>query len=622
MKRQISLFAAFLLIAISGCKKEKHEPDTGTTTTPPGFTIDKTEGQPGSLVSIKCDCVIDTAQIKTTIADSTIKVWKVDDHTVAFVLPESVPTGSQAVDIAMGDQHISSAFTVLPTSSESPDIILKEFTDAADAALSEINYYKANDTGAYNIHSEDIEALNQMIEEWKKQVDAMSAKDRQALAMIISANGLSTSIKGFDFLGTKFEAANRLSLSENSDEIFREGKRFVRRSIELAALIGLASLTAVSPEPFSKIVTLSSAIGIGVKFMEARDSAIRIVDLMCLPENFDLQKNGSSLRTSLSPTYSFYNKRNTTMPVGMNFATLSSSDLNSPSSFIKQLATTVKAMEDKYKNLASLVNSFTGWFSWSKKPTLAPWNETLKSTPVSEYGDINGKYLSIKNVSNSNIKLTLSVSGEEPVIYCQSSLTQETNFTFDLVYSNPNIGTSLTQKVNGTFKLTPKIIHETVELTYSQSSPNGYLFTVPLMIEGSKGTDLAVALSSLTHTNASFNDINLLCNGSTVSSIKTNSTSTILKPFSAGATISKSSLNWESCGNANVIGSYTVNTGTVRKSGELGTTFYLAFRFSYSGQVYYGWLRMSTASNAANFTIHEYAYNTEPDKDINTGQTE
>lgn len=419
MKKLTTLFATtflVMLVGIQGCKKD----NDGTSK--PNLILTKSALAPLEIAVIQADNNFSSAQTFNAKLDGeNVTVFLMDSNRLGFITPMKAASNyslNLETDVFSTNKI---DFSIAPyTPITNPDQQITQFVTNIDSRQTELNNLQTQHGWTIDPqHLTEIEAMQTALQQ---AIATATPQEKEQLAYFIQSNNLlNHQFQTADFIDSFYAKA----AVDPGDELYKIGKQFAGTmiiSFTTAAVLG--NLLTIPELSFTKLAALAAGVTLAVELVYAKSLIDRLANIIGAANDFDF----NSLATfTPSLGVKFIDK--------IKFRNLLSSDI-SAGGYIKTIVEKAELFEKYWNNLRQGFTKIRSWFS-SVPEGLSGAASKLKSTTTFKTFYAKQEYISVENVSNSAIDLKIIVSGGEAEFKVTSSLTQATQFTFDVVYRHP-----------------------------------------------------------------------------------------------------------------------------------------------------------------------------------------
>jgi hypothetical protein len=426
-----------IMITYTGCKKNTEEVINNDSFALSNSTLKQFEF--GSLI-LK-GITLKEKSYKAYIGEGTIQL-SLDVDKLCFIVPK-IPPGAYKLKAAIDNNNIS--FPINIVASE----IIQEPASYFDSYYQDLNLsilqFQSMASGLAILDqtnlSKDIQLLNDIKNTSNSRFQNATKEEQVSAAQLIASNRewinqLNTSL---DTLQSSLKQLSSLSSPKGAvqdyemlvNQSMKDFRNAVIMTISKIPNLIAAAILLNTTTPFVGAVAAGILIGNFiynlVELITAENHllslAYPVITGIALPQN----------KTQLT----FSNKVQTKLSVNGTYRTISSQDANSSSSIIVSVV-------DAMGSLKKGFNTLLGWLPYSL--STVPIDITQQTNTKTSVHLAHAKYMSIKNISNSKVTGSFqNVNGESFVTFSTTETTSQ-NFTFDLVYENPDVS-SLTKNL-------------------------------------------------------------------------------------------------------------------------------------------------------------------------------
>lgn len=435
MQKLTTLFSIAMLslmLVVQGCKKDKND-DGGK----PSLTLTKATYQPGEFAILQSNKGYGfTESFAGTIDGKSTAVFVLDSNRLAFIVPVK-PAGNYVLNLqkdAFENNEISFAIgSYTPVANPTQEIA--NFGTNATSRVSELEALK-NQHG-YNISQQNIDEINQLIAAYQTAISSLSNEEKEELAYFVKSNGLlSAPIQPITFMDSFYTAK---AAFDPGDEMNIVGKDFVKSMIINISVAGaLGGLLSVPDLSITKVVALGAAVTLAINLAHTSSILDRMTNLIGTAGEFDINS-----------VKKFRPNINTSFIDRIRFRNLMDSDFNTQN-FLGNIVDKARVFERYWNNLQSGLQKIASWFSGAPNK-LSGTAKKLRDNPVFKTFFAKQEYITINNITNNNINVTVVNTGGEMQLKATSNLTQKTNFKFDVTYTHPDLGHKITKTVDAEF---------------------------------------------------------------------------------------------------------------------------------------------------------------------------
>jgi hypothetical protein len=425
----VLMASAFGLVFLSGCEKEpKNNNNNNETTTPTQVELTKSDLVPYELLAFKMNNTWSSAPDSIKVGMMNVAVRSSDSFLVGFC-PNLLP-GEYPISIENG--KFTSKVTIKEPTIVDPTVVYDSL----------MLYMETKSTSSI---AGSVDILKSSIEtEWQK----LSPLQKVEVAQIIYANKWHiNTFPQFDenaYLDSVRRRSGDYSVDELLGEVFRNHSD---RVAKLAASIILTAVGYYSTPATGPLGALVCGVGI-YKLLDNWDKfkketehlstwTIQLDKIFSLDSRSSLVLNNEkSTPIKLTGMYSVYSQLD---------------ESKADAGWLFKLMDKAQKSIDLLNEGIKLVNKK----SFISVPLISVTaKKLLSSTESSNMLPMAFDNVSITGVSNPNIKLTLERDGKHQIkIKASSTLTEETNFTFDVKYQSKHVSAATaTKTISAVFK--------------------------------------------------------------------------------------------------------------------------------------------------------------------------
>jgi uncharacterized protein (TIGR02145 family) len=430
-------------IIYTGCKKEDKEVVNNKS-----FALSKSELKQFEIAFLfVIDITLKEKSYKGYINGESIQLSLIDKQ-LAFIVPKIAP-GTYDLKSSIDNNNISFKISII--ASETIQDPVSYFNSYNQELKQRINKLDNSDTSLTLIDQgkldKDIQIINNYLNESNTKFQNASITERTAAAQLIATNKAWTQELNLS-LDSLQNSLDRLILvtktkgpAEDFELLITQAMRDFRNSVILTIsripnLIAVAFLLTTTT-PF--VGALAAGVLVG-DFLSNLVSLMNVQGhLLCIAfsvvDDIILGQGKAQL--------TFLNKTQTKININGNYRTIGSQDVNTNSTFLKSIIDAMISLADGW-------NTLTKWL---------PASLNLKPIDIAQHTNtktirhlIHAKYLAIKNISNSKVSGSIqNVNGECYGTFSTNETTSQ-DFTFDLVYENPDVST-FTKNISATLTI-------------------------------------------------------------------------------------------------------------------------------------------------------------------------
>ncbi|WP_207426671.1 hypothetical protein [Pedobacter sp. SYSU D00535] len=444
MKYNFTYLLGFVILLmffpILSCKKDKKNAEIELVTLSTG------DGSfaPFELVQLDLpDITTENAETNTEINGKSVKVSILNNQAI-FVVPDLAP-GSYTLKFTAAERTFTAALKVIAAPSiAQPAQYAERVEESIDSSILSLQQYANHaelSTEAKSAARADAQLYSQLLSTYKQQYEQLTAEQKQEFARVIAANldwiteirsSLSaTNTKDYLRLSRQpstlstvadFEQAQRDAISN----WLRSTRVLLRNITKLAALLYAMPVTGAIPI----VGTLATGIAVGYMFTEVMSSLSQNMTLMgVVVETAFLPYQNLSLGDFTSDVYN--NAQEKVYTAKASFRKLMTGDESGA-----EAGETLQQFLTNYTNFKTSIGSLIQKLPNRFKPSV--WIADFKTGVQAVTRNVNSKYISISNISNSAVQLTATKLTDGSVkLVARTSATTDQDFSYDVTYSNP-----------------------------------------------------------------------------------------------------------------------------------------------------------------------------------------
>lgn len=415
---------------------------------------------PGDIVIAKAatkPAITSSSSIK--VGELNVQVFAGDSNQVLFIMPV-VASGKVTVDYSGIGINKQLEFTVgAYTPITNPVAVANTFTTELDAVATKLEEYVSDPV--IKLNPAYIEVLNEHNKAVKENFSKLTAEEQLKMAYMLRSVMLDN--KDFALDAPNPGHFRTSSADDVSDEMYKLGLSFVKSMIVGTATLGLGSQLATLPSPllYDKVAAGAlSAVSISF-FVKAHTEAQRIGGMKGIAENilasFSDNREGaiSTESTDAAGEIEFNKGKVKTVTLSGDFRTLNQTDYSSSVGFINNTLKYISKLQDSYNSLVSIVNKIKSWF-FGIGPELPLYANPVKAQSAKKELPLPASdKIGIKSISDTSIqlKMTPKTAGKFDIVATSTSTSlQDKPFSFDIVYTDKNLGVVQTKKITATYK--------------------------------------------------------------------------------------------------------------------------------------------------------------------------
>lgn len=483
MKFSITVFL-FLLIIIFSCKKsEKNGPPVETKIT---YTVDSASTLPGLFLTLKANSAITRDTCTVQLGDKSVFLVKTDSFHYSFLVPVFTP-GTYILDL----KNINA--------SSNPNVIIRNYTPIVkpDEVISGVinNYNNLADSLAkYSLDSavtsSDATFMHQLMDQLTQNIQTSNDEDKLSLAYQLQNMNLDSSFAKNANLDTTYLISAFTGGAEDDpgSEVLYKVIDAEKAKIKAVLSVGGVIVTGAAVLKSGNVYAAGSfliAFGIYVySINSARKAAAEAVDITGIAEDDVSEVNGNG--TSVNPiVISAGNLFTETLIT--TFRTLRISDeVDELIEDIKEFIKGTNELQEKDNSILTIFirikNLFGNFFNKITIPYTAYISPVLE-TAKEKLARIKNQFVSVTNVSDPDITITATDDGTNGLKLTfdnpAKNITTETNFTFQLTYSQDAINNkvAITEQAKFIIGALPSVTTTILNSITSTSASSGGIIT-------------------------------------------------------------------------------------------------------------------------------------------------
>lgn len=434
--QSISLLILIVLFSIT-CKKE--ETKNVEVTPAASYTLSNNQLLPMQLVTVKSSENISQEKLSGSINNQPLELFKSSDKEWSFICPV-LASGTYTLSV---NGLFSINFTVktyVPIQNPETTILLLK---------TEVSELQANIGNSTLVNKQD---LANNLSYLKNGLDEITAKltneEKIQLAYFINANGLDNAnfSEGLTtYLPDSFLGKGSIFDPNDATDMFI--LKFTSARINGIISVSTAVAFFLAPEPtfISKVLAVAASI-----------SAIANIAVLHKLIDEDLSKllsKAVDLDAFQKKATEFNFTNGQKLNIGFKATFNNFIETDKTAGRFPLLFNGITEVNKKLENFYTAYLKVKSWFSGTQ-PTNNKKLLVVSNAVKQKIFYLNPKYLSIKNVSNSNIYVEISSIGTDVFLKATSSTIKvKTNFTVTIKYNQANVNNSIEKTYNATLEL-------------------------------------------------------------------------------------------------------------------------------------------------------------------------
>lgn len=431
---------------ILGCKKSKTEQlEQSTPKTELEIVAAKDGYLPMELVETKLkEVLVSNSEVIGTIQGNTVKIALINNSAL-FLVPDLAP-GSYDVIFSVQSKEFSVKFKVIssPTIDE-PSNYSNKMAMSIDSSLNKLALYAEVQELQMDFKANvaaDVVKYSELAQFYKAEYDKLSEAERRVFAKVVAANlywisEIRTSLASLGQINRTLSSINdkivngsgiadyELQQNELVDKWLRSFYPLSRNIAKLTALIIVMPVTGTIPI----VGTIGTGIALGYMLTEVCASLSETIGLMEMVLQASLAPYGN-LSFGAAVSHAYENGQQKLYSATASFRKLILSDQSST-----WIGSKLSEFLSCYATFKSTITELLGKLPSRFKPNM--FIGSLKGTVESVMRSITNKYISIENISNPKVTLTM-LKMPDGTISLKATTTEnkDQDFTYDIVYNN------------------------------------------------------------------------------------------------------------------------------------------------------------------------------------------
>jgi hypothetical protein len=360
-----------------------------------------------------------------SISNISVEIAKANDTTLLFIMP-ALTAGQAKLKMKIEDENKELNYTILQHPViENPKEYALIYVDNFDEIINEIIIQLNSIDPTSNINLAEVGAYYS--EKFRQQINSLNEVELKILALLIQSNNLNdfTSPKKNGL--KKFDLGQEEKLDKLRDQFIGEKGMLVENSEKIMACLKSNNPIVLTVGSLVHLVQYIWSYG-KCWCIKLEMQLLKTIPKGNISEIFLDEKSNSIIE--------FQNNSPTVLSFGATYRNINKNDVNSTYSSIKSISVCIS---DFISNVTEANYEFIDGEPLTVPTSLSDVEETVSSDLLS----INSRYLSISNISNPNVVPTsITKTDYNITVTFSTSQTTDQNFTFDIIYNNPNVSTS------------------------------------------------------------------------------------------------------------------------------------------------------------------------------------
>lgn len=425
-----------LLILLTSCKKDKREVLNEEVQAPgptSGLTLEKSTLSPleVAIISPQNIGLNDTSYV-VKIANKDVHGGRVGSK-IYFMVPE-IEAGPYEFQINIGGSFLTAKINVTEKLTvDEPNKYYNDIIKEVSTHFTNVETHLQTVPEAIDVSliKADLQVLKNQLEDAKNKFNALSETEKKFVAEVLAANksrldSVKASVQAFDKSIPDYLRSS--GPVDRESRIHPKVKSFIKNVDVVAfdiALFTASAILAKTPGLLMPGLVLTSITGVNL--------ILDFIDLyegqtIMLNEIYKLEEiTGVQRRSSQTVDLVFDSGKNSIVNLTGTYRSFNSSDATSSTPLLVELTASMKTFHGLY-------SKFKGYVSSALKGTPILLNDIKTWHTISQ--NLPPKYLSIHNVSNSNVKLTSQLTESGITIKAVNSTTTVQNFSFEINYKS------------------------------------------------------------------------------------------------------------------------------------------------------------------------------------------
>ncbi|MFT3825548.1 MAG: NHL repeat-containing protein [Chitinophagaceae bacterium] len=444
MRDRLTLFLT-LVFFITACNKNKDNAETVSTN---NVSLVNTEALPGQIVVAQANFTPNLSAGNTILVNgAAVTVYTNDSNQVIFVMPV-LPAGTATINFAPIGADKRSDITIKPyTAITKPADVQAAFSSKIDAVVAAFQAQVNNPVIHFNAGYNDV--LKYLQKTIADNFNSLTTAQQTELAYFLQNNMPDPSQFVLDELNSAHYQRQEALTFDPSLRLLTVATGFRNSVTKTIAFLGIGVGLSYIPSPdlLTKLMAFGSFVAGGVYLMDALSKVEEIAGLKGLIEKLlDLGNRIESLELNL------YKDVAKNVSFRASYRNLIIADGGSSNTIIADVFKAEKSFGKLYTDVLTAYNKVKAWFLGAG-PSLPSYSNPIKTAASYITYPMAGSKLQIKNVSDAAIQVSATANDTTLTLKATSStLTADRAFTFDAVYTDVQLGISITQKINAVFK--------------------------------------------------------------------------------------------------------------------------------------------------------------------------
>ncbi len=419
MKIKILLASLIIIFLAQSCDKFNNifdEQDSGQDL---NLTLDQYNVLPFNVVHLYSeDYQFESDSYDAFIGDEGVILTKSSDNQLSFMVPYLEP-GDYLLEFELDGTTYDLSLTVNELEEiENPGQIIEQHSEAVFAFYDTLIFF--NENADLGIDEGNLKIAEEELARFEQHYSNASEEEKQELAQFMAANpGV------FDFSDFDMSYFNdSLSMTKNyvkwDQQLTTDMKYFTGLVIATGATVGLFSAALGSLNPFAIGIT---GVALLAEILLLKQQTGIMAERSYKPFEFDLE---GSLKSDI---VEFKNEVEYTLGIDASYRSLYSAD-NGSSDVVIELVANIEKVKGYWNKVTNHFSDASG--------TIENISELNNYQVNAQRFSVTPEYISIENISNSNVELIdFNTQNSQVNVTFSTEEEDEQEFTFDIKYDNP-----------------------------------------------------------------------------------------------------------------------------------------------------------------------------------------
>lgn len=460
------IIALVSIFSAAGCEDSSEQEKQGQT-----IELVTASAKPGQLIIAKASRAITMTPSSTvTVNGDEVEAHAVDVNQVAFILPE-VPAGTAMIDYSPIGISKKLSLTVEPyTAIKDPLQALDVFSTKTQQIIEKASEYVDDPIVKLDARYVDLLVyLRRIIED---HFGDLSNEEKRQVAYLLQNSIPDPAEFLSDDINPAFYARTASSFTDPSDALWDTAKELAP-SVTATLGFGFAGIKLAgvpTPDAISKLSAAACLVTSTAYLVKTLEIAEKVGALKGVAEAV------SDIRGRLKAEELVF-KRGVTKRVTFrgDYRNLVREDEAAFDAGIGEIFASEKKLSTFYNAFVDAINRVISWFPLGA-PDVPRYNSPVRSQKSYLDYPLAGTKLQLLNVSDASIELASTASDTALAIKATSKTPgKEKHFTFDVVYTDENLGVTATRNVAAVLTLTEPKSLRIVSGNFQGGEPESYL---------------------------------------------------------------------------------------------------------------------------------------------------